>query len=171
MSSIPCPGCGAHFPDVEGPVHRYMESSPGCWAAYGEVLEREYGAPAFFAAHPFTVDAYAVQHPGRPSKQANQSVTVHLMSLCLTLEHGLRLDRAPRAIQAIVESGQTFEWLTPPADPFPVTVADVRGARDLETHKVRVREWAESAWQAWSRHHETIRARVAESKVFDHFLS
>ena len=39
----PCSGCGARFPRTEGPVHPYMESSPGCWAAYGELLAREYG--------------------------------------------------------------------------------------------------------------------------------
>lgn len=32
-----CVGCGASVPDVEGPVHPYMESSPGCWQWYGEL--------------------------------------------------------------------------------------------------------------------------------------
>jgi len=41
-----CPGCGGTFPLLGGPVHRYMESSPGCWAAYGVVLAREYSDPA-----------------------------------------------------------------------------------------------------------------------------
>ena len=36
-----CLGCGAELPVFAGPVHRYMESSPGCWAAYGEVLARD----------------------------------------------------------------------------------------------------------------------------------
>ena len=66
-----------------------MESSPSCWAAYGEVLAREYNDPAFMAAHRLTVDAYAVQHPGRPSPQSIQSVALHLISLCLVLEQEL----------------------------------------------------------------------------------
>lgn len=41
-----CVGCGGLFPEMDGPTHRYMESSPGCWAAYGEVLARERGARA-----------------------------------------------------------------------------------------------------------------------------
>jgi hypothetical protein len=68
-------------PDVEGPVHRYLESSPGCWRLYGEVLAREYSDLAFWAAHRLTVDSYAVQHPGRSSPQTIQSVCVHLLSL------------------------------------------------------------------------------------------
>lgn len=167
MNQTACPGCGALFPNIEGPVHRYIESSPGCWAAYGEVLEREYADPAYFAVHQHTVDAYAVQHPGRPSKQANQSVAVHLMSLCLVLEHGLELERAPRAIQAIVGTKKDFGWLTPPDEPFSITVADLKDARDLVAHHAAVRAWARSAWQAWSSHHTVIRAWIAETRVLE----
>lgn len=42
MAGVACIGCGAMFADQEGPTHRYMESSPGCWAVYGEVVAREY---------------------------------------------------------------------------------------------------------------------------------
>jgi pimeloyl-ACP methyl ester carboxylesterase len=28
-----CPGCGALVPDIDGPVHTYVPSSPGCWKA------------------------------------------------------------------------------------------------------------------------------------------
>jgi hypothetical protein len=70
MNSIPCIGCHALFPDVDGPVHRYMESSPGCWASYGEVLVREYTEPSYFGVHRLTVDAYAVQHPGVRRRKA-----------------------------------------------------------------------------------------------------
>ena len=75
-------------PNQSGPTHRYMESLPGCWAIYGEVLAREYSDLAYAAVHRLTVDAYAVQHPGQPSPQSIQSVGVHLLRLCLILEHG-----------------------------------------------------------------------------------
>ncbi len=71
-------GCGARVPDIAGPVHRYMESLPGCWAAYGEIIAREYGDIAFATAHSLTVDSYAIQHPGQPSPQSVQSVGLHL---------------------------------------------------------------------------------------------
>ena len=32
-----------------------MESSPACWAAYGEVLAREYSDPAYFQVHRLSV--------------------------------------------------------------------------------------------------------------------
>lgn len=133
-----------------------MESSPACWALYGEVLAREYQDQAFFSVHKFTVDAYAVQHPGRPSPQTIQSVAVHLIRLCLMLEKGLANERANDAIKAAAE--REYTWLTPPASMGPITVADVHKAGDLDAHKRLVREWAESAWKAWSAHHGQIKA-------------
>ncbi len=157
MALIQCPGCGALFDDVQGPTHRYLESSPGCWAAYGEVLMREYSDPAYYRIHRLTVDAYAVQHPGRPSPQTIQSAAVHLISLCLVLEHNVDVQRATRAIQTAVKTKGRFAWLTPPASLGSVTVADVRAANNAEELAKVVRAWAESAWTAWSPHHAVIR--------------
>src|SRR4051812_1460015 len=98
MKLVSCPGCGGMFPEMEGPIHRYMESSPACWATYGEVLALEYSNPAYAENYRFGVDAYAVQHPGRPSPQSIQSVAVHLIRLCLLLECGLELSRANDAM-------------------------------------------------------------------------
>lgn len=156
MGVTPCTGCGALLEEREGPVHRYMESSPACWAVFGEVLVREYQDQAYFDVHKFTVDAYAVQHPGRPSPQTIQSVAVHLIRLCLMLEKGLANERANAAIKAAVE--REYVWLTPPASMGPVTVVDVHKAVDLAGHKRMVRSWAESAWKAWSGHHDQIKA-------------
>jgi hypothetical protein len=68
MAGVACVGCGAIFEDREGPTHRYTESSPACWAAYGEVVAREYSDSSYAALHGLTVDAYAVQHPGPGSR-------------------------------------------------------------------------------------------------------
>lgn len=154
---VKCMGCGGSFADIQGPTHRYMESSPGCWAAYGEVLAREYGDQAYFQVHRLTVDAYAVQHPGQPSPQSIQSVAVHLIRLYLVLETGLGMQRANDAFKAAAES-RTYTWLTPPSSLGDITVADVHKAKDVEEHRQRVRAWAESAWTAWSLHHAAIRA-------------
>ena len=156
MALSKCPGCGGLFGDIEGPTHRYLEASPGCWAAYGEVLVREYGDAAYYSIHRLTVDTYAVQHPGHPSPQSIQSVAVHLISLCLVLEHGADLQRATRAMQAAVKTKERFVWLTPPASLGSVTVADVRAATNVEEHRKRVRAWCACAWEAWSPHHATI---------------
>ena len=157
MALIKCPGCGGLFDDIQGPTHRYLESSPGCWAAYGEVLAREYSDPAYGRVHRLTVDAYAVQHPGHPSPQSIQSVAVHLISLYLVLERNVDVRRATRAMQTAVKSKGRFVWLTPPASRGSVTVAKVRVAKDAEQHEKIVRTWVASAWSAWSPHHATIR--------------
>lgn len=158
MGTSACPGCSAVFEEHEGPVHRYMDSSAACWAAFGEILTREYQDPAYFAVHKYTVDAYAVQHPGRPSPQTIQSVAVHLIRLCLMLECGADNQRASAAIQAATEGN--YFWLTPPASMGPVTVKEVFQAAELAVHKRLVRAWAESTWQAWSAHHDQIRSWI-----------
>jgi hypothetical protein len=158
--AICCIGCGGLVPRMDGPTHRYMESSPGCWYLYGQVLAREYGDLAFAALHRLTVDAYAVQHPGRPSPQAIQSVCVHLLSLCLVVERDLAVTYATRVMGEATRAKERFFWLTPPASLGAVTVADVAGAATPDEHEERVREWAKSAWCAWAEHHATVRRWV-----------
>jgi Family of unknown function (DUF5946) len=161
MNLVSCIGCGAAFPPSDGPTHRYMESSPGCWAAFGEVLAREYSDRAYARVHRLTVDTYAVQHPGRPSPQSVQSVALHLISLCLTLERHFGPDRATDAIRAAADTKERFFWLPPPALRGEVTIADVQVALDAKDHENRVRAWAESVWAAWSSHHTVVRGWLA----------
>ncbi|MGH8398309.1 MAG: DUF5946 family protein [Gammaproteobacteria bacterium] len=153
-------GCGGLFADIQGPTHRYLGSSPGCWATYGEVLAREYSDQAYFQVHRFTVDAYAVQHPGQPSAQSIQSVAVHLIRLCPLLERGLDMQRANTAMLAAAApaSKSHYVWLTPPPSLGSMTVAEVHKAKNVEEHMRLVHAWAASAWSAWSPHHATIHA-------------
>lgn len=161
MRELPCPGCGALFQDIDGPVHRYMESSAGCWAAYGEVLAREYTDPRYAHIHRLTVDAYAVQHPGRPSPQSIQSVAVHLISLCLILEYDVDMHRATEAIGVAIQAKGKYRWLPPPVGTYTQTVADVQKARTVQEHHDLVHAWAKCVWSFWSEHHATISHRVA----------
>ena len=159
MKQVLCAGCGGLFPDLVGPTHRYMESSPGCWKTYGEVLAKEYQNYGFFLpVHRLSVDAYAVQHPGRPSPQSAQSVAVHLIRLCLILEGDLPLEAANDAMLKAGEQSARFVWLTPPANLGDITVADVSRAGSDAKHLELVRAWAQSAWRACAPHHATIRA-------------
>jgi hypothetical protein len=152
-----CPGCGGTFPVMDGPTHRYMESSPGCWAAYGVVLAREYSDPACFEVHRLTVDAYAVQHPGRPLPQSIRSVGLHLVRLCLQLERGLPAEKANEAMVAAARAKHVFTWLEPPSSLGALTVADVVGLPTAAEHRQAVRAWAAAAWRAWSAHHGAVR--------------
>lgn len=158
MNTQKCFSCGGEYPKIDGPVHRYMVSSPGCWATYGEVLAREYGHPSYFEIHRLTVDSYAVQHPGSTDRQSIQSVGVHLIRLCLFLEHGLSAERANEAMLEVAKYKRTFTWLKPPVSMGAVTAADVFKAGSVEEHKSIVRTWAEHSWNAWSMHHNTIRS-------------
>jgi hypothetical protein len=155
---IPCIGCGALVPDVDGPTFRYPDAaSPGCWAVFGEILAQEYGEFQYPAVHHLTVDAYAVQHPGRATPQTSQSVTVHLISLCLQLERGYSSDRAKVMMHRVIRNFKgEFAWLEPPASLGDITVLDVVQARDLAEHVERVEQWANCVWKAWAAHHDAI---------------
>lgn len=155
--TIPCIGCGALVPDITGPTHRYMESSPGCWAIYGAVLAREYCSPADGAVHRLTVDAYAVQHPGKPSPQSIQSVAIHLLRLFLILERGYTDEAAGRAMPILVRRKHEFSWLDPPPLLGNKTVLHVWSAKEPETYTQAVWQWGRSAWQAWQPHHQQVR--------------
>jgi len=133
-----------------------MDSSPGCWAAYGVVLAREYSDSAYGSEHRITVDAYAAQHPGRPSPQSIKSVALHLASLCLVLEHGFSMARATAAIRTGASSVNPFVWLEPPARLGSLNVADVAPADTPAKHQYLVRAWASGVWAAWAEHHTVI---------------
>jgi hypothetical protein len=102
-------------------------------------------------------DAYAVQHPGRPSAQTINSAGIHLIRLCLTIEHDLPAIHANEAVLAAGRRKQEFVWLEPPLFRGNITVADFHDALSVEAHKELLRRWAVSAWAAWANHHETIR--------------
>jgi Family of unknown function (DUF5946) len=156
MNRLRCVGCGGYFSEVDGPTHPYMESTAGCWHAYGEVMARQYLDPAYAAYYRFSVDAYAIQHPGKPSRQSIQSVGVHLIRLHLLVERGLRMELANDAIKAASQIKQRFVWLEPPKSMGLMTVADVVSAKTNEELRSAVTNWAAVAWAAWAVHHQTV---------------
>lgn len=117
-----CIGCGGLVPDVDGPVHRYMESSPGCWRTYTELMAG--GLPPSALA-PLTVDAYAVTHPGVPGPQSTPSVWIHLVTMCFVLERGWRVDQVVRRRQLVADAFAGWPWLMPPTTMSAVTATDV----------------------------------------------
>lgn len=154
----PCPGCGARYlPQVLDEPHAYIGASPACWATFGEVLAREFGDVTFGRVHRHTVDVYAVQHPGTDDRRQRQSVALHLVGLCHWLEHDMGPDRLGAITQRLANEDRSWPWLTPP-DAYPMTVCDLLAARDGPEHVRRVRAWAESTWEAWSAHHDVVRA-------------
>ena len=159
-ATIECIGCGARVPDRDGPTHRYLGASPGCWAYYGELLSAEYLDRNLAPMRPLTIDTYAVQHPGVPSPHTKQSLWVPLAGLCMILERGVPADVAMTLRASLVSRRWDWDWLEPPPPPYSRTILDVRGARTLDSYDQAVAEWSVSTWLTWQAHHDAIRTVV-----------
>jgi hypothetical protein len=137
----------------------------------GEVQVRSY-ENARFNLGQLGVDAYMVQHPGVPSPQSIQSVTVHLISLCLQLEHGVDAEASRAAMSAVERHKQDFTWLVPPASSGDVTIMDMRDTSDRSTsgrssgtgHRAsgmrgrRITPRYAPGWRGWDMREECSRA-------------
>jgi hypothetical protein len=154
----PCFGCGASVPKKNGPTHEYIGASAGCWELFGELLAKEYEEYNNPPAHRLTVDTYAAQHPGSPSKKSIQSVAIHLTGLHLMLDLNYEAHRATQLLNQAAESSQEYHWLEPPQSLGSLTILDVQDAENIKEHTDRVHIWAHTVWQAWQSHHEQIRA-------------
>lgn len=157
---IACVGCRGLVPDEDGPIHRYITASPGCWRIYTELGAG--GLPAV-PKSTLAVDAYAVTHPGVPGRQSTPSVWIHLVTLCCALERGWSLDGAIQLRRVTADAFDAWPWLDRPVGMGPITVVDVAGASadgDAARAGSLVEGWIHGAWDAWSQHHPAVRARA-----------
>lgn len=155
-----CPGCGSRLPTVDGPTHAYMTSSPACWAAFGEVMAREFQNPDLLPIHRLSVDAWAIQHPGDGSRRAIQSVGLHLARLMTQLDEGLEGEAANARMLSFAARKSELPELTPPSR-WSMTVAEVAPALDPGEHAAAVRAWAEAVWDDMAHHQQFIRRWAA----------
>jgi hypothetical protein len=158
-----CAWCGASFEAKEGPVHDYIESSPGCWEAYGKVISMEFADWTRLGdINRLTVDTYAVQHPGRPGRRSVQSVAGHLISMFLVLRKGHSGAQATQKLRIFVEKRPSLVWLEPPDLVVSTNISDVLLAKNTEEHERIVRKWAELVFERWySKHADAIDRLVA----------
>ena len=157
---VACVGCLGLVPDIDGPVHRYMTASPGCWQVYTELMAGNLPASPLAG---LTVDAYAVTHPGEPGRHSTPSVWIHLTTLCFMLERGWPPDRGPWLRTVSADSFDDWPWLPRPDWMGEVTAVDVAAAvaqRELDRARELTTAWVEGAWAAWSVHHEAVRRRT-----------
>jgi uncharacterized protein DUF5946 len=136
--------------------HPYMTGSPACWAAYGELLAAQYNDPERMRFHQLVVDTYAVQHSGGDDPRAVRSVGIHLMTLCLFLEHGTDPALGTRLHRCMVER-PVFHRLRPPEQRGCLTCLDVPTSGPASTARSSVYAWAQHTWDAWAVHHDTVR--------------
>ena len=157
-----CVGCGGEFRPEDGPVHRYMLSSPACWAAFGRIMAAEYSDPQLMPVHRLSVDAFAVQHPGTASRQAIQSVGMHLARLYFQLERQAPPDEANAFMLRVAARKAQLPRLTPPSS-FAITTAEVSAVAGTKEHQSAVRMWAGNAWESWAHAHVFIKQWAAQS--------
>jgi hypothetical protein len=158
---VSCAPCGALVPDIDGPVHAYVPSAPGCWAAFGALRADEgLRLPAADTTN-LVVDTYMAQHPGDGAdRRDRQSVFVHLVSLCSVIERATPPARSPHVLRAVLASRTAFPVLRRAHGPGDLTVLSVLDATNVEDHDARARAWAASVWESWREYHPTIRAAL-----------
>jgi hypothetical protein len=161
-TTVRCVGCGGRVPDIDGPVHRYMTASPGCWQAYTELMAG--GLPPIPESG-LAVDAYAITHPGVPGPQSTPSVWIHLVTLCCTLERGWPVERSVYLRKLAADRFERWPWLDRPERMGDVTAIDVAGAvatGDGAAVEDLVRRWIPGAWNAWAMHRAAVRAKTTK---------
>jgi hypothetical protein len=104
------------------------------------------------------VDAYAAQHPGKPSTQAIQSVAVHTLVLRGVFEAGVAAQHAlwirRRALRARRGAKhEPYEWLEPPDLTRSITIADVAQGPTPQSRTDLAGDFVRGVWECWSRRH------------------
>ena len=168
----PCPGCGALFPPHDGPTHRYIGASAGCWAlfswsvtgggsdvtelvAQSRVPANVVSAPSHSDELPVDSlwgDAYGVQHHGEDSRQAIQSVAAHLLDL-----HAIITGRTTRpgwAIGRAVRTRGVFHRLAPPPLGSALTYRHLFPGGGVVTPATRS-QYVVSVYEAWMALHRS----------------
>jgi hypothetical protein len=155
-----CPGCGLELPQLHTPTPTDLGASAACWALYSQLLVHEYSLAVSRRVHRLTLSAYAAQHPATSAHQPINQMSLHLIELCLLLDHSRPAHQATKLLATVLEQPAGLRWLEPPMPNGTVTVSDVLAARTRDAHELVVERWARSVWNAWRPHHATVRAWI-----------
>ena len=138
-----------------------MTASPACWRSFSELLATCYGAVDRLDFRQLIVDAYAAQHPGEGRREQVQSVGIHLMTLCLFLEHGVDPSRGSELHQRMIRR-PNFHRIQPQG-PTHLTVRHVPLAGPADGARQRAYEWSRAVWNLYADHHDTVRVWLKEA--------
>ena len=61
----------------------------------------------------------------------------------------------------ILSNKPIFKWLEPTVPNGLKTIIDVLKAKNIEEHKIHVREWADDVWSYWYKKHGEIIENIA----------
>ncbi len=151
MTDFKCPECGAVIP----------EDKESCRDMFDEILAREFSDPKYGKVLRLTIDAYALQHPGSYMISFSSHAS-HLTGLCVVFKYSAS-QRINGALKKWYDKKPNHMKVAEPDYKGERTIADILPAKDEEDHCTRVQEWAESAWDAWLDHHETVRTWINEA--------
>ncbi len=154
---IRCPGCGLAHPDEGLPRPRDRAATGECAAEAAPVLAAFYG-PRLLPLRQYVVDAFACQHPDASSRRGVQATALCLMTMDLYVECGQPVGEGAAMHQEMMRRHpDVFVALDAPDLTASLTHRHVSAAA-CDDWGVRAREWAGSVWDAWSPHHEQVRA-------------
>jgi hypothetical protein len=157
--------CGLILPRVDLPTHAYLGATAGCWALYNELHAKQY--EGFGARSEIRViDAYAVQHHGKPERRAIQSVNAHLVALYLQVEKGYNDAQVNTALQRVLRFADQFVWLAPPPPNGTLTVADILKAETPEEQAAAIEAYARDIWRSWQVHRSTVLKWAAKAEGY-----
>ena len=168
---LPCPGCGALFPPCDGPTHRYLGASAGCWALFSwyhvgdpdaSGMLAESRIPEAVVAVPLVTsalsldaligDAYGVQHHGDESPQAVQSVALHFLDLYGIISGWTTSQRWPMG-RAIRTKG-VYHKLVPPAQGSALTIRHLFPGGGVRVPVTRS-QYVRSVYDTWMALHRS----------------
>ena len=175
----PCPGCGALYPPSDGPTHRYLGASAGCFALFSWYMVGNPDASGMLAesrippmagaippAEPsldmLIGDAYGVQHHGEESPQAIQSVAVHFLDL-----HGVITGQTKTpgwAINRALRTKGVFHKLAPPSQGSALTIRHLFPGGGVSAPITRS-QYVRSVYDTWMALHGTTVALWYERYV------
>lgn len=165
-----CPGCGVDTEPDQVPFPDYIGTTGGCWRRYSETLALVSADRWDPATNRLMVDAYAAQHPGRPGRQADQSVAVHLVGLLLVLEFRFEAGRATRVMDALLRKRRHYPRLERTPAPGEPTIKGFAGVEAPDQVTTLARRWASAVWESYATHRGAILA-IAELGLGDKLSS
>jgi len=148
-----CDGCG--LPVAGG--------TAGCRALFDELIARDFSDPLYFRCHRMLVDTYCLQHPD-PYCTSAKSLAAHLCGLCAVLEEDASRAVGTEALRRWLDGRVALGKPELPAFRGELTIADVHGATDPESHGRAVESWARSTWQAYAPLHPLARTWLAQAQ-------
>ena len=137
-------------------------ATPNCAALRDELLARDFSQPAlYWQHHRLAIDAYCVQHDAYV--KSAKSLAAHLCGLLIAFEHNSD-ESLLKSLQQWLSTNPAIQKPALPKHRGALTIAHVHNIDDPAAYGKAVREWAQSAWDAYCEIHPTAREWLSKSR-------